>query len=241
VFSDEDMFSRTEMLIGKENINILKKSKVAVVGIGGVGSFTVEGLARAGVGSFVLIDSECIDVTNINRQIHSNIYTVGRPKVEVMKERIQNINPIADVTAFKEYFSTDTSQQLLVGDLDYIVDAIDSIGSKIELILEAKIREIPIISSMGAGNKIDPTKFVVADIYNTDTCPLARVIRKELRKREVKSLKVVYSREAPARATCEVKEKTEDKAKLVPASISFVPSVAGLIIAGEVIKDLIKI
>ncbi|HOJ12099.1 MAG TPA: tRNA threonylcarbamoyladenosine dehydratase [Clostridiales bacterium] len=232
-----DMFSRTEMLIGKENLNKLRKSKVAVFGIGGVGSFVVEGLARAGIGSLILIDSECIDITNINRQIHSNIKTVGRPKVQVMKERILDINPGTEVTIYEKFFCENTTQELITNDYDYIVDAIDTVSSKIELILAAKKNGIPIISSMGAGNKLDPTKFNVADIYDTNTCPLARVIRKELRKRGIVNLKVVYSTEPPVRAA---QQTNYSELKLVPASISFVPSVAGLIIAGEVIKDIMK-
>lgn len=246
-------FSRTELLIGPEALEKLKSSKVAVFGIGGVGSFTVEGLVRAGVGKLVLIDDDCICLTNINRQIHATRKTVGKPKVEVMKERILAINPQAEVTTLQQFYMPDTADSLLADDYDYIVDAIDTVTAKLDLVVRAKRHNIPIISCMGAGNKLDPTRFEVTDIYKTSVCPLARVMRKELRARDIDSLKVVYSREAPitpretpnsscaagcicppnAARTCTIRNQ-------IPGSISFVPSVAGLIIAGEVIKDLIK-
>lgn len=223
-------FSREERLIGKENVEKLNKSKVAVFGIGGVGSFVVEGLARAGIGKFLLVDNDTVDITNINRQIHANITTIGKNKVDVMKERILNINPQAEVDISTEFFMP--GSKLVDNSLDYIVDAIDTVTGKIELVCRANELNIPIISAMGTGNKLDPTKFEVADIYKTSVCPLAKVMRKELRSRGIQKLKVVYSKEEPI--------KPNDGAYKTPASISFVPSVAGLIIAGEVIKDVIN-
>ena len=223
-------FSREERLIGKENVEKLNKSKVAVFGIGGVGSFVVEGLARAGIGKFLLVDNDTVDITNINRQIHANITTVGKNKVDVMKERILSINPEVEVDVSTEFFMP--GSKLLDNSLDYIVDAIDTVTGKIELVCKANELNIPIISAMGTGNKLDPTKFEVADIYKTSVCPLAKVMRKELRSRGIQKLKVVYSKEEPI--------KPNDGNYKTPASISFVPSVAGLIIAGEVIKDIIN-
>lgn len=225
----ENRFSRTELLIGKEAIKKLNKSKVAVFGIGGVGSYVVEGLARAGIGNFILVDKDEVDITNINRQIIATTKTVGKSKVEVSKERILEINPEAKVEIYQEFFMPDT-KGILDESIDYIVDAVDTVTAKIELVLRANKLNIPIISSMGTGNKLDPTAFEVADIYKTSVCPLAKVMRKELKARGIKKLKVVYSKEEPI--------KQEERG--VPASISFVPSVAGLIIAGEVIKDLSK-
>ena len=246
-------FSRTELLIGTEALKKLKNSKVAVFGIGGVGSYAVEGLVRSGVSKFVLVDDDCICLTNINRQLHATHKTVGRPKVEVMKERILEINPNAEVEVYQKFYLPDSANEMIHDDYDYIIDAIDTVTAKIDLIVNAGKMGIPIISCMGAGNKLDPTQFEVADIYSTTICPLARVMRKELRQREVKSLKVVYSKEIPIKPvetetsscssscicpkgtarTCTIKHQ-------IPGSISFVPSVAGLIIAGEVIKDLIR-
>lgn len=223
-----NQFSRTELLIGKENVKKLNKSKVAIFGIGGVGSFVMEGLVRAGIQNFILVDDDKVDITNINRQIIATTKTIGIDKVEVAKRRILEINPNAKVIAYKEFFLPE-SQELFDNTIDYIVDSIDTITSKIELVIRAKKQNIPIISSMGTGNKLDPTKFEVADIYKTSVCPLAKVMRKELKARGVDSLKVVYSKEEPIKNN-----------KQVPGSISFVPSVAGLIIAGEVVKDLIR-
>lgn len=232
-------FSRTELLIGREALEKLKKSKVAVFGVGGVGSFAVEALARSGVGTLVLVDKDDICITNINRQIHATTKTVGKPKVEVMAERIKDINPLCDVVTYKMFYNKDTAKELLSDDYDYVIDAIDTVSSKIDLIVRCKENNIPIISSMGAGNKLDPTKFEVSDIYKTSVCPLAKVMRSELKKRGVKDLKVVYSKETPIR-TNNNQQTNENPRKQVPASISFVPSVVGLIIAGEVIKDIIK-
>ena len=223
----ENQFERTENLIGKESLEKLKSKKIAVFGIGGVGSFAVEGLARAGIENFLLIDNDTISITNINRQIHSNHNTVGKYKVEEMAKRILEINPNIKVESLKIFFKDENDIDF--SKIDYIVDAIDSVSSKINLIKTAKKLNISIISSMGTGNKLNPTDLEVSDISKTSVCPLAKVIRKELRKENINHLKVVYSKEEPIK----VESKT-------PASISFVPSVAGLIIASEVVKDLIK-
>ena len=245
-----NQFSRTELLIGKEAIEKLNKSKVAIFGIGGVGSFVVEGLARAGVENFILVDDDKICLTNLNRQIIATHKTVGKYKVEVAKERILEINPNANVETYQEFFMPE-SKEILDKTVDYIVDSIDTVTSKIELVLRADKLHIPIISSMGTGNKLDPTQFEVTDIFKTSVCPLAKVMRKELRTRGIKQLKVVYSKEEPikieeaANSSCKngcicppgTKRKCTVRNQ-VPGSISFVPSVAGLIIAGEVIKDI---
>ncbi len=226
---EEKIFSRTKLLIGKEGIEKLNKSKVAVIGIGGVGSFAAEALARAGVGTLILVDSDVICPSNLNRQIHALHSTMGLPKVEVMKNRIFDINPDAKVFGIREFYSSETASKILAQDFDYLVDAIDSLNSKIDLIINCKKLNIPIISAMGAGNKLDPTKFKVADISETSVCPMARKIRKELRKNGIeKGVKVVFSTETPL------------KNHHPPGSISFVPPVMGLIMAGEVINHLIK-
>lgn len=229
-----EQFSRTELLIGKEGLNKLKNAKVAIFGIGGVGSYVVEGLARVGVGSFILVDNDDVALSNLNRQIIATQKTIGKQKVEVAKERILEINPNAKVDIYKEFFMPDT-EGIIDDSVSYIVDAIDTVTAKIELVLRANNLSIPIISSMGTGNKLDPTRFEVTDIYKTSVCPLAKVMRKELKSRGIKKLKVVYSKEEPIKV-----KKEESKNKQVPGSISFVPSVAGLIIAGEVVKDIIK-
>ncbi|MBR3255437.1 MAG: tRNA threonylcarbamoyladenosine dehydratase [Clostridia bacterium] len=229
----QNQFSRTELLIGKDAIQKLKNSKVAIFGLGGVGSFVLEGLIRAGVENFVLVDKDEIDVTNINRQILATHSTIGKAKVEVAKQRILDINPKANVEINQTFFMPDT-EGILDESIDYIVDAIDTVTAKIELVVRANSLNIPIISCMGTGNKLNPTKFEVTDIYKTSVCPLAKVMRKELKTRGINKLKVVYSKEEP------IKQNREDETRHVPASISFVPSVAGMIIAGEVIKDLIK-
>lgn len=234
-----DMFSRTELLLGKEKVDTLRNSKVAIFGIGGVGSFVLEGLARAGIGSFVLVDNDTISESNLNRQLIATTKTIGRPKVEVAKERILEINPKANIEIYQEFFMPDIREEIIDKSVDYIVDAIDTVTAKIELIVRAKKLNVKIISSMGTGNKLNPTKFEIADIYKTSVCPLAKVMRKELRKRDINELKVLYSKEEPIKMEKEIEEKEHAK-KQIPGSISFVPSVAGLIIAGEVIKDLIK-
>lgn len=246
-------FSRTELLIGTEGLDKLNNSKVAVFGIGGVGTYAVEGLVRSGVGKFVLVDDDCICLTNINRQLHATRKTVGKPKVEVMRDRILDINPDAEVTIYQKFYMPDTADELIHDDYDYIIDAIDTVTAKIDLIMKAKGKNIPIISSMGAGNKLDPTRFEVADIYSTSVDPLSKVMRKELRARGIESLKVVYSKEEPIKPVetensscktgCICPKGTTRKCTVrhqVPGSIAFVPSVVGLIIAGEVVKDLVK-
>lgn len=233
----ENQFSRTEILIGKDGIEKLNKAKVCIFGIGGVGSYVAEGLARAGVGNFILVDNDDISISNINRQIHATYKTVGMSKVEVMKERILDINPNANVEIFKTFYLSNCEERILDENVSYIVDAIDTVTAKIHLVMEANRLNIKIISSMGTGNKLNPTMLEVSDISKTSVCPLAKVMRKELRERGIKKLKVVYSKEEPIKVDAEF---DEEKKKVIPGSVSFVPSVAGLIIAGEVIKDLIK-
>lgn len=232
-----NQFSRTELLIGKENIVKLHNAKVAVFGIGGVGSFVVEALARSGIGNFILVDNDIISETNLNRQLIATQKTLGQAKVEVARDRILEINPNANVKIYKEFFIPTSDDNILESDISYIIDAIDTVTAKIELVVRANKLNIPIISSMGTGNKLDPTKFEVSDIYKTSVCPLAKVMRKELKQRNIKNLKVVYSKEDPIKLE---KEYFTEGKKQVPGSIAFVPSVAGLIIAGEVIKDIIK-
>lgn len=243
-----EFLSRTELLIGKDSINKLKSSTVAIFGIGGVGSFAAEALGRCGIGRIVLVDYDIINETNINRQIHSTYRTIGRPKVQVMKERLIDINPNMIVTIYNKKYSENTSKILVSRDYDYVIDAIDMVSSKIDLIVKCIEDNIPIVSSMGAGNKLDPTKFEVADIYDTTMCPLARVMRRELRKRGVKNLKVVYSKEKSVQKSNEfIKKTTIDDSinlrneKVPPGSISFVPPVAGLILASLVVKEIIGI
>lgn len=296
-------FSRTELLIGKDALSKLKQCKVAVFGVGGVGSFVVEGLVRSGVGKLVLIDDDLVCMSNINRQLHATSKTVGKSKVEVMRDRILEINPKAEVITFQRFYMPGCADEIIAGDENYIIDAIDTVTAKIDLIVNAKRLGIPVISAMGAGNKLDPTRFEVADIYETSVCPLAKVMRRELKKRGINALKVVYSKEEPIKpvtpeqaeentpnqtedTTSEqteittpeqteittpiqteitIPEQTEEtmpnqadknscsessflkgeiskrvEKRQIPGSVSFVPSVMGLIIAGEVIKDLIK-
>lgn len=230
---EENQFSRTELLIGKEGLSKLKNSKVAIFGIGGVGSFVVEALARAGVQNFVLVDKDVVSISNINRQLIATYDTIGKAKVEVSKQRILSINPNAHIEAYEEFFLPENSN-ILDNSITYIVDCIDTVTAKIELVMQAQELNIPIISSMGTGNKLDPTKFEITDIYKTQVCPLAKVMRKELKARNIKHLKVLYSREEPIKTGA-----ISENGKAIPGSISFVPSVAGLIIAGEVVKDLI--
>lgn len=234
-----NQFSRTELLIGSENIEKLNNSRVAVFGIGGVGSFTAEALVRAGVGSIDLIDSDEVSVTNINRQIIALHSTVGKSKVDVARDRLLDINPNAVVVSHNMFFTAENAHELDFSNYDYVVDAIDTVTSKLLLVQQANESNTPIICSMGTGNKLDPTALEVADIYDTSVCPLARVMRTELRKRGVKELKVVYSKEEPLKPA-DSDEKMPQGRRQTPGSVSFVPSVAGLIIAGEVIKDLIK-
>lgn len=230
-------FSRTAMLIGEENLKKLSACRVAVFGIGGVGGYVVEALARSGVGELDLIDSDTVNISNINRQIIATHDTLGKSKVDAAKERVMNINPDAKVSTHNTFYLPENSSEFDFKKYDYIVDAVDTVTAKIEIIVNAKKAGTPVISCMGTGNKLDPTLFEVSDIYKTSVCPLARVMRRELKQRGIDSLKVVYSKEEPIKS-----EITDSKTgKNIPASISFVPSVAGLIIAGEAIKDLIAL
>lgn len=245
-------FSRAELLIGEEGLEVLKNKTVAVFGVGGVGSFTVEALARTGIGTFYLYDDDKVCLTNINRQLIATRKTVGRVKVEVMKERILEINPEAVVYEHRCFFGAETVDEIPFTKFDYIVDAIDTVSSKLLLIEKANEFGVAIISSMGAGNKMDPTKFEVTDINKTSVCPLARVMRRELKNRGIKKLKVVYSKEpamkpkenplSNCKSDCVCPKdvvRTCSAKRQVPGSIAFVPSVAGLIVAGEVIKDFL--
>ena len=242
-----EQFLRTQLLIGEDGLEKLSKSRVAVFGIGGVGGFVVEALARAGVGAIDLIDNDTVSKTNLNRQIIALHSTIGKNKTELAKERILDINPECGVTVHNLFYLPETAEKIDVSDFDYVVDAVDTVTAKLHLIEKTKKKGVPIISSMGTGNKLDPTLFKVSDIFETNTDSLARVIRKELKKRGIDSLKVVYSEEKSVRADKKLLEKTMEKElgegssrRDVPGSISFVPSVAGLIIASEVIKDLLK-
>lgn len=246
----EHEFSRTELLIGKRAQDRLTRCKVAVFGIGGVGSYAVESLARCGVGQLILVDNDSICLTNINRQIHATHSALGKPKVEVMKRRVLDINPRALVEIHQTFYPDECEEQLISPDLDYIIDAVDTVKSKIDLVVNAARLNIPIISSMGAGNKLDPGRFEIADIYQTSVCPLARVMRRELRKRGIPSLKVVYSKEQPLQPVgsdtshcgsgIQAGQVMHDSKHQAPGSISFVPPVAGLLLASHVVKELIK-
>jgi len=231
---EENQFCRTENLIGKDAIDKLKNSKVAIFGIGGVGSYVVEALARVGVGNFILVDKDVVSSSNINRQLIATHDTIGQYKVDVAEKRILSINPNANIQTFAEFFMPENTT-IIDNSISYIIDCIDTVTAKIELVLQAKQHNIPIISSMGTGNKLDPTKFEITDIYKTSVCPLAKVMRKELKSRDIKNLKVLYSKEKPIKTNI-----VDENGKPIPASISYVPSVAGLIIAGEVISDLIN-
>lgn len=227
-----ERFNRTIRLIGENNFNKLAKSKVAVFGIGGVGSFVAEALCRSGVGEIMLVDKDNVDITNINRQLIATTQTIGKPKVEVMAQRCKDINPQVVVKTKQVFFNDQTVGDFDLKHFDYIVDAIDTVSSKLLLIKMCKDNNVNIISCMGTGNKLDPTQFEITDIYKTQNCPLAKVMRHELKQLGIKNLKVLYSKETPSNCDSEPSR--------IPASIAFVPSVAGLIIAGKVIKDLIK-
>lgn len=228
----ETQFSRTELLIGKEGLKKLQNAKIAIFGIGGVGGYVVEGLVRAGIEKFILIDNDIINISNLNRQIIATTKTIGKPKVEISKQRILEINPKAKVETYQEFFIKE-NKDIVNGTVDYIVDCIDTVTSKIELAMIAQELNIPIISSMGTGNKLDATRFEITDIYKTSVCPLAKVMRKELKNAGIKKLKVVYSKEEP------IKQIINEEQKRTVGSISYVPAVAGLIISGEVIKDIV--
>ncbi len=229
-------FSRTELLIGEENLSKLHNSRVAVFGVGGVGGYVVEALARSGIGALDLIDNDTVSLTNINRQIIATHDTIGKSKVDVARDRVLSINPQIKVATYNTFFMPENSNEFDFTLYDYVVDAIDTVTAKIELVMKVTAENTPIISSMGTGNKLNPCAFEVADIYKTSVCPLARVMRYELKQRGVKKLKVVYSKETPKTPTKASEEQISKRS--IPASISFVPSVAGLIIAGEVVKDI---
>lgn len=231
-----NQFSRTELMIGNEGLEKLANSRIAVFGAGGVGGYTIEALARSGIGSIDIIDNDKISLTNLNRQIYALHSTIGKYKVDVAKERLLDINPEIIVNTHNIFYTPETSSQFDFTKYDFVIDAIDTVSGKIELVMQSQKTQTPIISSMGAGNKMNPTLFEVSDIYKTSVCPLAKVMRQELKKRGVKKLKVVYSKEIPVKPP-ESPEQTYKKR--IPASNAFVPSVVGLIIAGEVIKDLI--
>ncbi|MGK0468544.1 MAG: tRNA A37 threonylcarbamoyladenosine dehydratase [Clostridium sp.] len=251
-YMSQHSLSRTELLIGVDSLNKLKESKVIVFGIGGVGSYTVESLVRAGVGKLVLIDDDTICLTNLNRQIHATRKTIGKSKVLVMKDRILDINPECEVITHETYVTADNMADIITEDADYVVDAIDTVTSKIALVEFCREHNIRIICCLGTGNKLDPTLFKVSDIYDTKMCPLAKVMRHELRQRNVESLKVVYSEEIPIKprldevitckegCVCTGGSKKCAMKRQIPGSISFVPPVAGMIIGGEVVKDLIN-
>lgn len=247
-----DQFARTQLLLGKDGIDKLKKSRVAVFGIGGVGGYVCEGLVRSGVGVFDLIDDDRVCLTNLNRQIIATRKTVGQYKADVMRDRMLDINPNVTIHTYKCFLLPDNSDTFPWDEYDYVVDAVDTVTAKIEIIMKCKEHKVPVISCMGAGNKLDGTQFRVADIYKTKMCPLAKVMRHELKKRGVRKLKVVYSEEKPTRpledmsiscrAHCICPPGTEHKCtdrRDIPGSVAFVPSIAGLIIAGEVVKDLV--
>lgn len=232
---EENQFERTALLLGKASVERLARKRVAVFGVGGVGGFVCEGLVRAGIGAIDIVDKDTVALSNINRQLIALHSTVGKNKVDVLEERLKDINKNLIIKKYKCFFLPETSETFDFREYDYVVDAIDTVTGKIELILKAKKAGVPIISAMGAGNKLDPTTFQVSDIYKTNVCPLARVMRRELKKRGVDKLKVVYSKEQP------IKPQFEEGEEVVPGSISFVPPVVGLIIAGEVVKDLIRV
>ena len=232
---EENQFERTALLLGKASVEKLARKRVAVFGVGGVGGFVCEGLVRAGIGAIDIVDKDIVAISNINRQLIALHSTVGKNKVDVLEERLKDINKNLIIKKYKCFFLPETSETFDFREYDYVVDAIDTVTVKIELILKAKEAGVPIISAMGAGNKLDPTAFQVSDIYKTSVCPLARVMRRELKKRGVEKLKVVYSKEEP------IKPQFEEGEEVVPGSISFVPPALGLIIAGEVVKDLIRV
>lgn len=237
-----DAFSRTALLLGQEGMEKLKNARVAVFGLGGVGGYVAEALARSGVGALELVDHDTISLTNINRQLLATVDTVGQPKAEAAKKRVLAINPQAEVTARCEFYGPQTAENFDFSRYSYVVDAIDTVTGKLALVTAAKEAGVPIISCMGTGNKLDPTRFRIADISKTSVCPLARIMRKECAKRGIKHLKVLYSTEdpIPSAPVDSLTEELPEGRRALPGSVAFVPSVAGLIIAGEVIKDLIK-
>lgn len=234
VYKNDEKFSRSVLILGDTGIEKLKKSRIAVFGVGGVGGHAIEALARSGVGKIDIFDSDTVSVSNFNRQIIATEKTLGAPKVDAARDRILEINPLCEVLAHNVFYSADNASLYDLSVYDYVIDAIDSVGSKIELIMRAKAANVKIISSMGTGNKLDPTMLEISDISKTSVCPLARVMRRELRARGIERLKVLYSKEEPIKKTVD-----DGSSRHAPGSVSFVPSVAGLIIAGEVIKDIV--
>lgn len=233
-----DQFSRTKLLFGEEAIHCLHDKRVAVFGIGGVGGYVCEGLVRAGIGHFDLIDDDVVCLTNLNRQLIATRKTIGRHKVDVMAERMLNINPKADILVHKCFYLPETSDRFDFSEYDYVVDAIDTVSGKIEIIMQAEKYHVPVISAMGCGNRLDPTKLICTDLYKTSMDPLARVMRRELRKRGVKKLKVVYSTEKPTRPKADMANHKCTERRDIPGSTPFVPSAAGFIIASEIVRDL---
>ena len=234
----KEELSRTELLLGSDSMNKLRDAKVAIFGVGGVGGYVAEALARCGVGTFILTDNDTVRVSNINRQIIALHSTIGRPKVQVIKDRIIDINPEAVVEIHESFYLPETHDDYDFKSYDYVVDCVDTVAAKIDIIMQAKACDTPVISSMGAGNKLDPTGFKIADIYKTSVCPLARVMRYEMKKRGVRKLKVVFSEEKPMKVSAPLEEGNSRRA--IPGSIAFVPSAAGLVLASEIIKDLIS-
>lgn len=239
----QEQFSRTTLILGEAAMNILSQKRIAVFGVGGVGGHVVDALARSGIGALDLIDNDTINISNINRQLVASLSTIGRYKVEVAKEKIADINPQCRVQVYKTFYLPETKDQFDFTQYDYIVDAIDTVSGKISLVQQASESKVPIISSMGAGNKLHPEMFEIADIYSTSVCPLARVMRQELKKRNIKSLKVVYSKEKPLTPAAQDNISSSDTKeshtrRAIPGSTAFTPSVAGLIIAGEIVRDL---
>lgn len=232
-----EQFSRTELLLGEENMKKLTNARVAVFGIGGVGGYVVEALVRSGIGAVDLIDSDTVAPSNLNRQIIATRSTIGKYKVDAMKERIMDINPECQVEVHRCFYLPETKDEFDFSQYSYVVDAVDTVTAKLELVMQAQEAGVPIMSSMGAGNKLNPAEFEVADIYKTSVCPLAKVMRRELKKRGISKLKVVYSKEEPIKVSA---SEGESQRRSTPGSAAFVPSVAGLIIASEVIKDLVK-
>ena len=232
----DERFEREEMLIGKEALMKLFASRVCLFGVGGVGSYTAEALARAGVGAIDIVDNDTVSVTNINRQLCALTSTVGRPKVDVVAERLLDINPELKIRKFCDFVLPENIDKYDFSEYDYVIDAVDTVSAKLAIITASKAAGVPVISCMGTGNKLDPSALVITDIQKTDTCPLARVMRRELKAREIKHLKVIYSTEAPRKASV-----VSERGKPIPASISFVPSVAGLMAAGEVVREIISV
>lgn len=237
----EEMFSRTAMLLGEETLEKLAKARVAVFGVGGVGGYVVEALVRAGVGAIDIIDNDVVCESNLNRQIIATRSVLGQYKVDAMEARIQDINPACQVRKHKVFYLPETVGEFEFSEYSYVVDAIDTVTGKIQLVMQAKEAGVPIISSMGTSNKLNPTELEIADIYKTSVCPLAKVMRRELKQRGMKSLKVLYSKEEPRKPVQQPAEAAGSPRRATPGSVSFVPSVAGLIIASEVIKDLISV